>query len=78
VEATAFTTSVAEHGCVDAGEQRGAGLIPTWGDSPRMRRGGPQIDHVLATNGINSEAFTVHDIPGSDHRAVLTRLRLPA
>jgi endonuclease/exonuclease/phosphatase (EEP) superfamily protein YafD len=66
-------------GCVDAAEQRGAGLIPTWADPdrPAMRPIGPQIDHVLATDGINAETFTVHDIPGSDHRAVLTRLRLP-
>jgi endonuclease/exonuclease/phosphatase (EEP) superfamily protein YafD len=42
-----------------------------------MRPVGPQIDHVLATDGISAETFTVHDIPGSDHRAVLTRLRLP-
>jgi endonuclease/exonuclease/phosphatase (EEP) superfamily protein YafD len=67
-------------GCVDAAEQRGAGLIPTWADTyrPAMRPFGPQIDHVLATDGINAETFAVHDIPGSDHRAVLTRLRLPA
>jgi endonuclease/exonuclease/phosphatase (EEP) superfamily protein YafD len=65
-------------GCVDAAEQRGAGLIPTWADRPEMRSVGPQIDHVLATDGIEAETFAVHDIPGSDHRAVLTRLRLPA
>jgi endonuclease/exonuclease/phosphatase (EEP) superfamily protein YafD len=65
-------------GCVDAAEQRGAGLVPTWADRPAMRPVGPQIDHVLATDGIEAETFAVHDIPGSDHRAVLTRLRLPA
>jgi endonuclease/exonuclease/phosphatase (EEP) superfamily protein YafD len=73
---SAFRAGMA--GCVDAAEQRGAGLIPTWGDEPRMRGIGPQIDHVLATNGIDAETFAVHGIPGSDHRAVLTRLRLPA
>jgi endonuclease/exonuclease/phosphatase (EEP) superfamily protein YafD len=73
---SAFRSGTA--GCVDAGEQRGAGLIPTWGDGDLMRPIGPQIDHVLATNGIGAETFAVHDIAGSDHRAVLTRLRLPA
>ena len=38
---------------------------------------GPQIDHVLITGGITAETLSVHDIPGSDHRAVVTRLRLP-
>jgi hypothetical protein len=32
---------------------------------------------VLSTAGIAAEAFTVHDVAGSDHRAVVTRLRLP-
>lgn len=65
-------------GCADAAAQRGAGLIPTWGPSPTLRRFGPQIDHVFATDGITAETFDVHDIQGSDHRAVSTTLRLPA
>ncbi|MHA6628313.1 endonuclease/exonuclease/phosphatase family protein [Pseudonocardia sichuanensis] len=64
-------------GCGDAGEQRGAGLVPTWGPSPRIRGLGPQIDHVFATDGITAETFDVHDVAGSDHRAVVTTLRLP-
>ncbi|GAA5127797.1 endonuclease/exonuclease/phosphatase family protein [Pseudonocardia adelaidensis] len=64
-------------GCEDAAAQRGAGLIPTWGPNPRLRNFGPQIDHVFATEGINAETFDVHDIAGSDHRAILTTLRLP-
>lgn len=64
-------------GCADAAAQRGAGLVPTWGPTPRTRVFGPQIDHVFATRGIVAETFSVHDITGSDHRAVLTRLRLP-
>jgi endonuclease/exonuclease/phosphatase (EEP) superfamily protein YafD len=63
-------------GCGDAAAQRGAGLVPTWGP-PRIRSFGPQIDHVFATDGIVAETFDVHDIAGSDHRAVLTTLRLP-
>ena len=65
-------------GCGDAAAQRGAGLIPTWGPSPTVRGLGPQIDHVFATDGITAEAFDVHDIGGSDHRAISATLRLPA
>jgi len=64
-------------GCADAAAQRGAGLIPTWSPSPRVRLFGPQIDHVFATDGITAETFEVHDVAGSDHRAILTTLRLP-
>ncbi len=64
-------------GCADAAERTGNGLTATW-PSPWPRWVGPQIDHVLITGGITAEALSVHDIPGTDHRAVLTRLRLPA
>ncbi len=64
-------------GCADAAERTGNGLTATW-PSPWPRWVGPQIDHVLVTGGITAEALSVHDIPGTDHRAVLTRLRLPA
>ena len=64
-------------GCADAADQRGAGLVPTWSPSEGTQLFGPQIDHVIATEGIVAETFSVHDIEGSDHRAVLTRLRLP-
>jgi endonuclease/exonuclease/phosphatase (EEP) superfamily protein YafD len=63
-------------GCADAAEQAGAGLEGTWNTRwPRWL--GPQIDHVLVTGGITAETLSVLDVPGSDHRAVLTRLRLP-
>jgi endonuclease/exonuclease/phosphatase (EEP) superfamily protein YafD len=62
-------------GCADAGERTGQGLVGTWPTRfPRWL--GPQIDHVLVTGGITAESLSVHDVPGSDHRAVLTRLRL--
>ncbi|WP_028923349.1 endonuclease/exonuclease/phosphatase family protein [Pseudonocardia acaciae] len=63
-------------GCVDAAERTGDGLVGTWPASA-PRAVGVQIDHVLASGGIGAEATSVWDIPGSDHRAVLTRLRLP-
>lgn len=65
-------------GCADSADQRGAGLIPTWGPTARSRGIGPQIDHVLTSGGIAAETFDIDDIAGSDHRAVLTRLRIPA
>jgi endonuclease/exonuclease/phosphatase (EEP) superfamily protein YafD len=63
-------------GCGDAAAQRGHGLVPTW---PTWLPGwlGPQIDHVLATDPIVAETFEVREISESDHRAVLTRLRIP-
>jgi endonuclease/exonuclease/phosphatase (EEP) superfamily protein YafD len=65
-------------GCGDAGAQHGQGLVPTWGPTARARALiGPQIDHVIANHGITAESFDVHDIDGSDHRAIVSRLRLP-
>lgn len=65
-------------GCGDAAAQRGDGLIPTWGPTDLLRHTiGPQIDHVLATDGITASAFQVLDIPGSDHRAIMATLRVP-
>jgi endonuclease/exonuclease/phosphatase (EEP) superfamily protein YafD len=66
----------ASAGCGDAAAQRGQGLTPTW---PTWLPSwlGPQIDHVLATDPIVAETFEVREIAGSDHRAVLARLRIP-
>jgi endonuclease/exonuclease/phosphatase (EEP) superfamily protein YafD len=63
-------------GCGDAAAQRGQGLTPTW---PTWLPSwlGPQIDHVLATDPIVAETFEVREVAGSDHRAVLARLRIP-
>lgn len=61
-------------GCGDAAEQAGAGLVGTW-PSRWPRALGTQIDHVVATPDMTAESFEVHDITGTDHRAVLTRLR---
>jgi endonuclease/exonuclease/phosphatase (EEP) superfamily protein YafD len=62
-------------GCTDSAERTGEGLIGTW--PTRLPRWlGTQIDHVLVTGGITPESFSVHDVPGSDHRAIVTRLLL--
>jgi endonuclease/exonuclease/phosphatase (EEP) superfamily protein YafD len=63
-------------GCADAAERTGEGLAGTW-PSRFPRFVGPQIDHVLVTRGITPETLSVVDLPGSDHRAVVSRLRLP-
>ncbi|MEJ8278950.1 endonuclease/exonuclease/phosphatase family protein [Pseudonocardia spirodelae] len=63
-------------GCGDAGAQTGNGLTGTWPTwAPEWL--GPQIDHVLFTGGISAESFAVHLVPGTDHRALVTTLRLP-
>ncbi len=68
----------ASAGCGDAAAQRGQGLLPTWGPTDLLRHTiGPQIDHVLSTKGIEASAFRVLDVPGSDHRPILTTLLVP-
>lgn len=63
-------------GYVDAADASGAGLIPTW---PEQRDTIPPfvtIDHVLADERIGVGEVSVHEIPGSDHRAVFAELLL--
>ncbi|MCX6466070.1 MAG: endonuclease/exonuclease/phosphatase family protein [Pseudonocardiales bacterium] len=51
----------------------GRGTWPT-----RLPRwAGIRIDHVLLPDGVAATAASVHDVPGSDHRAVEVRLRRP-
>jgi len=60
--------------CGDAASQRGSALTATWPTStPRWL--GTEIDHVFSSTG-TAESFEVLDLPGSDHRAILTTLRL--
>ncbi len=49
----------------------GAGTYPA--RLPRWL--GIRIDHVLLPPGVEATAAAVHDVPGSDHRAVEVRLR---
>jgi endonuclease/exonuclease/phosphatase family metal-dependent hydrolase len=63
-------------GHVDAAATTGNGLVPTWG-----REGKPAlltIDHVLVDPRCAVLATSVHNVPGSDHRAVYAEFRLPA
>ncbi|NMO92513.1 endonuclease/exonuclease/phosphatase family protein [Actinomycetospora sp. TBRC 11914] len=67
-------------GCTDAATATGGSLVPTWRSSfPRWF--GAQIDHVLTRPGADgsgprARSTEVVAVPGSDHRALLTRLRL--
>jgi len=58
----------------DAAEAAGAGLTPTW----HGHRAPPvTIDHVLVPERAGVLGVSVHDLPRSDHRAVLAVLALP-
>jgi endonuclease/exonuclease/phosphatase (EEP) superfamily protein YafD len=63
-------------GCSDAAAQRGQGLRATW---PAWMPDwfGAQIDHVFFTSPIAAEDVAVRELTGSDHRAVVVRLRVP-
>jgi len=63
-------------GYADAAVATGNALIRTWG--PQHRRLWLTLDHVLVTRDCAVLASSVHDMPGSDHRAVYAELRLPA
>ncbi|MFG2054815.1 endonuclease/exonuclease/phosphatase family protein [Micromonospora sp. NPDC048930] len=65
-------------GYVDAADAAGAGLAGTWGPYDGDRIPPVTIDHVLADRRIAVRAVEVHPLRGSDHRAVLAELRLPA
>jgi endonuclease/exonuclease/phosphatase (EEP) superfamily protein YafD len=65
-------------GYVDAASQVGHGLVPTWGPEPRGRPALFTVDHVLVDPRCAVLATSVHVVPGSDHRALYARFRLPA
>lgn len=67
-------------GCTDAGTATGTSLVGTW-NSAAPRWLGTQIDHVLTRTapdgaGPRPRSLEVLDLPGSDHRGLLVRLRL--
>ncbi|MGN9808392.1 endonuclease/exonuclease/phosphatase family protein [Micromonospora sp. BQ11] len=65
-------------GYVDAADAAGAGLVGTWGPYDGDPIPPVTIDHVLVDRRIAVRAVSVHDVPGSDHRAVLAEVALPA
>jgi endonuclease/exonuclease/phosphatase (EEP) superfamily protein YafD len=62
-------------GHVDAADETGNGLIPTWGPWGKLAL--LTIDHVLVDPRCEVLATSVHPLPGSDHRAVYAEFRLP-
>ncbi|WP_084772504.1 endonuclease/exonuclease/phosphatase family protein [Nonomuraea candida] len=65
-----------ERGYVDAAEQVGKGLTPTW---PNFRPIPPiiSIDHVVVDRRVAVNGVEILDVPGTDHRGVFADLRLP-
>lgn len=62
-------------GYVDAADQVGAGLVPTW---PSGVFGPPvALDHVLVDARAGVTTFHVFKVPGSDHKAVYAELVVP-
>lgn len=66
---------VLDAGYVDAAESTGEALVTTW---PRRRLGPPvTLDHVLVDEAAAVLDFAAVDVGASDHRAVVTTVRLP-
>ncbi len=67
---------VLDRGYVDAADAAGKALTPTW---PRQHLVPPTvtIDHVLVDERVRVNDVGVHELPGSDHRAVTAELVLP-
>lgn len=57
-------------GYSDAAEKTGDGLAPTW-PAGRVIPPGVTIDHVLADPALEVLDYQVHELPGSDHRAIV-------
>jgi endonuclease/exonuclease/phosphatase (EEP) superfamily protein YafD len=62
----------------DAADAAGQGLIGTWGPYDGDLLPPVTIDHVLADRRLGVGAVSVHDIPDSDHRAIIATLRIPS
>jgi endonuclease/exonuclease/phosphatase family metal-dependent hydrolase len=62
-------------GYKDAALRLGQALTPTWG--PPGRRAVLALDHILVTGACNVLEYSVHVIPGTDHRAVFAEVQLP-
>ena len=62
----------------DAARQAGNALVPTWRPANALWPALLTIDHVLVDPRCAVRATSVHELPGSDHRALYAQLRLPA
>ncbi|MFB9906176.1 endonuclease/exonuclease/phosphatase family protein [Allokutzneria oryzae] len=64
-------------GYLDAAEQVGAGLTPTWPTNVRYVPALVALDHVLVDDkNFLVESFSTAAVPGTDHHAVLAEVRL--
>jgi endonuclease/exonuclease/phosphatase (EEP) superfamily protein YafD len=63
-------------GYVDAADAVGKGLTPTWPEG-RLIPPSVTIDHVLVDERVRVSDVNIHELPGSDHRAVTAELALP-
>jgi len=64
-------------GYVDAADQVGKGLIHTWPSHAGIWPPPVTIDHVLVDTRCPVDTLDVFDLPGSDHRAVVTQFVVP-
>ena len=65
---------VLDRGWRDAADETGDGLKPTWPVGRRIL--GLTIDHVLVGTRLRVRATHVHEIPETDHRAVVAELAI--
>ncbi|GIF18663.1 endonuclease/exonuclease/phosphatase family metal-dependent hydrolase [Actinoplanes tereljensis] len=66
-----------DRGYRDAADTVGEGLVPTWG--PWYHHLPPvTLDHVLVDERVGVRDVSVHGVTGSDHRAVIATLTVPA
>jgi endonuclease/exonuclease/phosphatase family metal-dependent hydrolase len=66
---------VLRRGYADAAQQTGNALTPTWG--PPGKNAVLTLDHVLVDRSCAVLEYSVHVVPGSDHRAVYAEIQLP-
>ncbi|SDG96972.1 Uncharacterized conserved protein YafD, endonuclease/exonuclease/phosphatase (EEP) superfamily [Lentzea fradiae] len=64
-------------GYVDAADQVGKGLVHTWPSRSGLWPPPVTIDHVLVDARCPVDTLDVFDLPGSDHRAVVTQFVVP-
>ncbi|GAB2871738.1 endonuclease/exonuclease/phosphatase family protein [Lentzea nigeriaca] len=70
-------TRLLNKGYVDAADQAGKGLIHTWPGNSGVWPPPVTIDHVLVDSKCPVDTVDVFDVPGSDHRAVVTQFVVP-
>ncbi|MFF5209700.1 endonuclease/exonuclease/phosphatase family protein [Streptosporangium sp. NPDC000396] len=66
-----------DSGYRDAADVTGQGLTPTWPQQGWEPAPGVTIDHVLADSRMAVSAYSVHPLPGTDHRPIFAELGLP-